>query len=75
MEKKEYKNGEIAIVWKPAKCTHSGVCVHALPNVYKPTKKPWISPENATTSELIEQVEKCPSGALTYYRINKIEEK
>lgn len=36
-----------------------------LPNVYNPKDKPWVKPENATTAELIAQVSKCPSGALS----------
>lgn len=65
MERKEYSNGEITIVWQPNKCIHSGVCVKTLPKVYNPKERPWIKPENATTQELIDQVAKCPSGALS----------
>lgn len=65
METKEYSNGEITILWKPKKCIHSGICVKTLPKVYNPKERPWIKPENATTKELIDQVAKCPSGALS----------
>jgi uncharacterized Fe-S cluster protein YjdI len=65
--KKEYSNGELTILWKPNKCIHSGVCVKTLPQVYRPKEKPWIKVENATTAELISQVSKCPSGALSYF--------
>jgi len=64
--KKEYTNGELTIIWQPGLCFHSGVCVSCLPGVYKPSEKPWIQIENATTSELISQVKQCPSGALSY---------
>lgn len=64
MEKKEYTNGHITIIWQPNKCTHSGVCVRTLPQVYSPKEKPWVKPQNATSEELINQVSKCPSGAL-----------
>jgi uncharacterized Fe-S cluster protein YjdI len=65
MTNKNYSNGEITIVWQPAKCTHSAICVKKLPNVYHPKEKPWIQMENATTEELIQQVAQCPSGALS----------
>jgi uncharacterized Fe-S cluster protein YjdI len=65
MEKKLYSNGEITIVWQPSKCTHSGICVKTLPHVYNVNERPWIKLENATTQELIDQVNKCPSGALS----------
>ncbi len=63
---KHYSNGELTIVWKPTLCIHAAECVKALPNVYNPTKKPWITAENANTEELINQITKCPSGALSY---------
>lgn len=69
--KMEYSNGEIAIVWQPKLCIHSGICVRTLPNVYHPKERPWINPINATTEEIIEQVKKCPSGALTYRFVEK----
>ena len=65
MERKEYSNGEITIVWQPKLCIHSGVCVKTLPKVYNTKERPWIKPENATAEELISQVAKCPSGALS----------
>ena len=73
MEKKiEYTNGELTIVWKPELCQHAGICVKMLPNVYHPKERPWVQIENATTEELIAQISKCPSGALSY-RLNKKE--
>jgi len=66
MKKKEYSNGEITIIWQPDKCIHSGICFNTLPNVYHPQERPWIKPNNASTEELIDQINQCPSGALTY---------
>lgn len=63
---KHYKNQDITVNWEPSKCQHAGECVKALPNVYKPAEKPWITIENATTAELKAQIAKCPSGALSY---------
>lgn len=67
---KTYTNGEITIVWEPGKCTHSGMCVKSLPQVYNPQAKPWIKIGNATTEQLKVQLDKCPSGALSYF-VNK----
>jgi uncharacterized Fe-S cluster protein YjdI len=41
--------------------------VRGLPQVFNAKENPWIKPENASTQELIEQVKKCPSGALSYF--------
>lgn len=72
MIKKEYSNGELTIIWQPALCIHTGICVNLLPRVYRPQERPWIKIENATTEELIAQIEECLTGALSY-RLNKKE--
>jgi len=68
VETHEYTNGEVTIVWRPAICAHSGICARGLPTVFDPRSRPWIKPLNATTDELIAQVDRCPSGALTWKR-------
>jgi len=62
---KEYSNGEITVVWQSGKCIHSGNCVRNLPSVFKPKESPWIKIENAGTDEIVQVVQKCPSGALS----------
>lgn len=66
-KEKEYSNGEVTIVWKPDLCIHSANCVKGLPGVFDTNKRPWINAEGATTQEIIDQVKKCPSGALSTY--------
>jgi uncharacterized Fe-S cluster protein YjdI len=65
---KEYTNNEVTIVWKPELCIHSGNCARGLPGVFKPREKPWVAADAATTAEIIAQVARCPSGALSTYR-------
>jgi len=65
---KKYDNGEITVVWKPELCVHSANCVKGLPGVFNPTQKPWINIEGADTEAIMNQVSKCPSGALSYYQ-------
>ncbi len=64
---KKYSNGEVTIVWKPDRCIHSGRCFTGLPEVFNNKERPWIKPEGSTTEKIIQQVQKCPSGALSYY--------
>lgn len=68
---REYTNGEVTIIWKPEYCIHSAICVQTLPMVYKPSERPWIQIENASTEELIDSVKKCPSGALSFRMNNE----
>ncbi|MCU0418321.1 MAG: (4Fe-4S)-binding protein [Cyclobacteriaceae bacterium] len=67
---KKYTNGEVTIVWKQDMCIHSAICFKGLGEVFDPKKRPWITPEGASTERIIDQIKKCPSGALSYY-LNK----
>lgn len=63
--KKEYPKEDITIIWNPEKCIHSAICAKGLPNVFKPREKPWIQTEDESKDKIVEQVLKCPSGALS----------
>jgi uncharacterized Fe-S cluster protein YjdI len=56
----------VTIIWEPDLCAHSGNCVRGLKQVFDPKKRPWITVEGASTNDIVEQVKKCPSGALVY---------
>lgn len=66
--KKEYTNGDITVVWKPDVCQHSAICWKGLIDVFNPQARPWINIEGADSETIIAQVEKCPSGALSWFR-------
>lgn len=68
MTTKHYTNGEITVTWKSDKCIHSAVCISGLPGVFDVDRNPWIDMKVATTAEIAAQVDKCPSGALTWRR-------
>lgn len=67
---KEYTNGEVTIVWQSGKCIHAAQCVKNNPDVFRPKEKPWITVEQSTSEKIIQTVQKCPSGALTFYMNN-----
>jgi uncharacterized Fe-S cluster protein YjdI len=62
-----YSNNDITVVWKPGICIHSKLCWQGLLAVFNPKERPWIKMDGATTEQIIEQVKKCPSGALSYH--------
>lgn len=64
---KKYTNGEVTVVWQPDVCIHSTFCWKGLNEVFNPQKRPWIDMDGASTERIIEQVKKCPSGALSFY--------
>ena len=62
---KRYSNGEITVVWQPSLCVHSGICARGLPRVFDPRRKPWVILEGFDSKTIADQVERCPSGALS----------
>jgi uncharacterized Fe-S cluster protein YjdI len=72
---KKYSNGEVTIVWKPDMCRHSAICFKGLGEVFHPQELPWITPEKSSTEKIVEQIKKCPSGALSFYLNNEAERK
>jgi uncharacterized Fe-S cluster protein YjdI len=65
MLKKEYANQDITVVWKPDICIHSEICARGLPKVFDPGRKPWIDIDQASSKDIVAQVNQCPSGALS----------
>ena len=64
-KKLKYANDDITVVWKPELCKHSGRCVTQLPKVFDLKAHPWINAKGADTQTIIDQVNKCPTGALS----------
>ncbi len=61
-----YVGKEITIHDNRGICSHAGYCSDSLPSVFKYQSSPWIDPDGATKEEIIETINKCPSGALSY---------
>jgi uncharacterized Fe-S cluster protein YjdI len=60
-----YVNDEVTVVWKPSLCIHSGACARGLPQVFQPRQRPWVVIDGASAQAIVEQVARCPSGALS----------
>jgi len=65
---RRYTKDGVTVVWKPALCIHSGICARGLPHVFDPHRRPWVVMEGTDVEKIVEQVEECPSGALSYER-------
>ncbi len=63
----EYVGKEITIYDNRGVCSADGSCVRLCPEVFQKDKKPhWIFPDAASVKKVVETIEKCPSGALSY---------
>jgi len=69
---KTYAIDDLIVKWKPHKCIHSAICFHGLPMVFDPRKRPWININGATKEDIINQVMKCPSKALSLEKDEKV---
>jgi len=62
-----FSNAEITVTYEPRCCANAGICARQLSNVFRNSVIPWIDLEGAQTDTIINQVKKCPSGALQYH--------
>lgn len=65
-KKKDYVGQKITIHDNRSICSHASYCVENLSSVFKLGHRPWINPYNASTEKIIETINMCPSGALSY---------
>ncbi len=63
---KRYSNGEITVVWQPSLCIHCGFCARGLPKVFDPSRRPWVILDGFATETIVNQVNACPSDALSF---------
>ena len=67
----EVRSQAAVIRFEAKKCIHSRHCVLARPDVFVPNiQGEWIHPEVATAEEIAELAHNCPSGAITYQRLD-----
>ncbi len=64
--RRDYVGRRITIHDNRCVCSHAHFCVDELPEVFNPVRRPWIDPDAAEPERIIEVIEKCPSGALSY---------
>src|SRR5688572_33496588 len=63
-----YEAADMTVSFDPNVCKHSGVCLMTLPAVFDVRRARWIQPDRADPTQVAQAVQKCPSGALQFYR-------
>ena len=62
-----FSNDDITVTYSPRCCANAGICARQLSNVFRHSVIPWIDLEGAQTDVVINQINKCPSGALKFH--------
>lgn len=65
-----YVGEAIEVHWEPRRCIHVRNCVRDLPNVFVPEARPWVAVDAANADAVAAAVERCPTGALHYHRLD-----
>ena len=72
--KKTYESTDLIVEWQPSLCIHSEKCWRGLPEVFRTNEKPWVNTNGAEDKRIMEQLNLCPSGALSGYWKNENKE-
>jgi uncharacterized Fe-S cluster protein YjdI/CDGSH-type Zn-finger protein len=70
MARRTYRGADIEVTFDAVLCIHARECVRGLSDVFDRDRRPWIRPDNAMAEEVSLVVERCPTGALTYRRLD-----
>lgn len=69
--KEEYRSPALVVRFEGRRCIHSRNCVLGHPGVFVPNAEgPWIHPEAASADQVAHLARFCPSGAITYERLD-----
>ena len=62
-----YEGERISVQYDSAVCMHAAECVRSgLTQVFNKQARPWVNADGSSPERIIDVIERCPSGALTY---------
>ena len=64
--RESYRGKNITIHDNRGVCAHAGVCTDNLSEVFRMKQVPWIDADAASVEDIINTIQNCPSGALSY---------
>ena len=70
MTRRTYRGTELDVSFEADLCIHATECVRGLPAVFDRGRRPWILADNARADQVSSVVERCPTGALLYRRLD-----
>lgn len=68
--RRAYRGREIEVSFDLDVCIHVGECLLGLPGVFDTRRRPWVLADGAPADAVAAVIERCPSGALQYRRLD-----
>ena len=65
-----YRGSALNVMYDKNRCIHAASCIRSLPRAFDPGSRPWVMPDNGSVEAVVRAVEACPTGALTYERLD-----
>lgn len=70
MAKRSYDGDGIRVFWDSSRCIHTMRCLTDEPQVFRADARPWVDVSAAPAERIAATIERCPTGALKYERID-----
>jgi len=67
-KEKTFAGEQVDVTWDGELCIHVGECGRAKGDLFVGGRDPWCQPDASSLDEVVDVVERCPSGALYYDR-------
>lgn len=67
-KKYRFEGSQIDVTWDGRLCIHVAECGRSTGDLFVGGRQPWCQPDRVDMQEVIDVVERCPTGALTYTR-------
>lgn len=68
--RRTYRGTNIEVSFDLDQCIHIGECLRGLPATFALRRRPWVLPDADRPDDVAAVVERCPSGALQYRRLD-----
>ena len=68
--RKVYQGKDVEVSFDLDICVHIAECLRGQRQVFQLNRRPWILPDAASADEVSDVVQRCPSGALLYRRLD-----
>ncbi len=68
--RKTYRGKDIEVTFDLDHCVHVAECLRGIPAVFQLDRRPWALPDAGAADDVAEVIERCPSGALLYHRLD-----